>query len=182
MSLFAKKQRKIHHGVTVLVENGFPYFVGAAPCADDQEIEIVPATVKHDKAESPRFELSFQEIGSRQLCHFVWDGSTLRATAYHFCTPPDVSSIFPGPTCLGACRYWASIPKSLSKILERCLNCLVIECACAFEIRITESASLPSSLVATGSGTPFRCTGPALRFRSESRGHLHSLTWVRKGS
>ena len=58
MRFVAGEQREINHGIAILVKYCFPNLVGAAPCADDQEIEIVPTTVQHDKAESFGFERS----------------------------------------------------------------------------------------------------------------------------
>src|SRR5436190_2168954 len=67
----AGKQREIRHGVPVLVENGLPYFVGAAPGADDQEIEIAPATMEDDKAKSAGIQRSFCQVGSGQRADCV---------------------------------------------------------------------------------------------------------------
>ena len=56
---------RICHGIAIFVEDGFPDLVVVAPGVDDEEIEIVPATMKDDKPESPRFEIVPHQIRAR---------------------------------------------------------------------------------------------------------------------
>jgi len=71
MDRFSWPKREIRHGVPILVEYSFPNLVVAAPGVDDQEIEIVSATVKDDKPESFRLETVSYQIRTRQLRQLV---------------------------------------------------------------------------------------------------------------
>jgi len=71
MDRFSRPQREIRHGIAILVEHRFPDLVVTAPRVDNQEIEIVPATVKNDKPESFRVEIASYQIRTRQLRQLV---------------------------------------------------------------------------------------------------------------
>jgi hypothetical protein len=71
MDKFSWPQREIRHGIAILIEYSFPNLVVAAPRVDDQEIEIVPATVKDDKPESFRLKIVSHQIRTRQLRQLV---------------------------------------------------------------------------------------------------------------
>ena len=71
MHSIAWPERKVSHGVAILVKDRLPIFVISTPSVNDQEIEIVPAPMQNNKAKSFCLERVASQIRAGQLIDLI---------------------------------------------------------------------------------------------------------------